>query len=134
MRRAISNLLDNAIKYGGAAAVTLALKAGRAMTTVEDEGPRDSAERAGEGVRAIGLVALVIPALLGLVSVFPSLARSYGTTGDITLSVRKVGGVTVRVELPICPGATWRGQTSGQAPVAGLQGSWTFVCVQRYRP
>jgi signal transduction histidine kinase len=39
MRRAISNLVDNAIKYGGKADVTLAAETGRVVITVEDEGP-----------------------------------------------------------------------------------------------
>ena len=39
MRRAISNLVDNAIKYGGRADVTLAAETERVVITVEDEGP-----------------------------------------------------------------------------------------------
>ena len=39
MRRAISNLVDNAVKYGGNATVSLIPKAGRFVITVEDSGP-----------------------------------------------------------------------------------------------
>ena len=53
MRRAISNLVDNAVKYGGMADVTLASEAGRVVILVEDEGPGIPAERAGESVRAL---------------------------------------------------------------------------------
>lgn len=38
MRRAISNLVDNAIKYDGKADVTLAPVAGRVVITIEVEG------------------------------------------------------------------------------------------------
>jgi signal transduction histidine kinase len=37
--RAISNLVDNAIKYGGGAEIGLASEAGRTVVAVEDRGP-----------------------------------------------------------------------------------------------
>ena len=45
MRRAISNLVDNAIKYGGKADVTLAPDAGWVLITIEDEGSLASGSR-----------------------------------------------------------------------------------------
>jgi signal transduction histidine kinase len=39
MRRAISNLVDNAVKYGGNAAVSLGSEAERVVVTIEDVGP-----------------------------------------------------------------------------------------------
>jgi signal transduction histidine kinase len=53
MRRAISNLVDDAVKYGGGAAgVTLAPEADRVVILVEDEGPgipRNEREKVGSG-------------------------------------------------------------------------------------
>ena len=57
MRRAISNLVDNAVKYGGKADVTLAPEAGRTVITVEDEGsgiPRNEREKVFEPFYRIG--------------------------------------------------------------------------------
>ena len=87
MRRAISNLVDNAIKYGGKADVTLAAEAERVVITVEDEGPGipgASGRRCSS--HSTGSAALVIPALVGSVSAFPSLARSSGNTAETSSS------------------------------------------------
>ncbi len=48
LRRAISNLVDNAVKYGGSAAVSLIAKAGHAVVTAR---PNDPATRAVSGQR-----------------------------------------------------------------------------------
>ena len=53
MRRAISNLVDNAIKYGGKADVTLAPDAGQVLITIEDEGSGIPRSERGPVVRAI---------------------------------------------------------------------------------
>ena len=42
LRRAVSNLVDNAVKYGRSAAVSLIPEAERVVITVEDEGPGTS--------------------------------------------------------------------------------------------
>ena len=57
MRRAVSNLVDNAVKYGGKADVTLAPEAGRLAIVVEDEGPgisRSEREKVFEPFYRIG--------------------------------------------------------------------------------
>ncbi len=57
MRRAISNLVDNAVKYGGKAEVTLAPDAGRVVILVQDEGPgipRSEREKVFEPFYRIG--------------------------------------------------------------------------------
>ena len=83
MRRAISNLVDNAVKHGGKADGTLAPEAGRVVILVEDEGP---GFRGASGRRcsspSTGSAALVTPALAGSASAFPSLARSSGNTAE----------------------------------------------------
>ena len=57
MRRAISNLVDNAIKYGGRADATLAPEAGRTVITIKDEGsgsPRSEREKVFEPFYRVG--------------------------------------------------------------------------------
>jgi signal transduction histidine kinase len=103
MRRAISNLVDNAIKYGWKAAVTLAPDAGRAAITVEDEGPgipRSEREKVFEPFYRIGSERNPDTGGVGLgLSVTRSIIWEHG--GDITLGTRKGGGLMVRVDLPI---------------------------------
>jgi signal transduction histidine kinase len=102
LRRAISNLVDNAVKYGRSASVGLALDAEHIVITVEDEGPgipRNERERVFEpfyriessrdpGTGGVGL---------GL-SVTRSIIWEHG--GEIVLANRKGGGLSIRLELP----------------------------------
>ncbi len=102
IRRAISNLVDNAIKYGGKADVTLVSEAGRAAITMEDEGPgipRSEREKVFEPFYRVGSSRDPDTGGVGLgLSVTRSIIWEHG--GDITLGARKGGGLTVRVELP----------------------------------
>jgi signal transduction histidine kinase len=103
--RAVANLIDNAIKYGGCARVTLGCDVGRAVLTVDDDGP-GIPEREREKVfapfyrlegsrnRDTGGVGL------GL-AVARTTAREHG--GDVTLDAAESGGLRVRLELPISP-------------------------------
>ena len=106
LRRAICNLVDNAIKYGGSATVTLSVETDHAVMIVEDEGPgipRSDRDRVfepfyrGDNSRnpdtgGVGL---------GL-SVARSIVWEHG--GDILLANRKGGGLSVRVALPTAQG------------------------------
>ena len=102
MRRAISNLVENAIKYGGKADVTLAPDAGQVLITIEDEGsgiPRSERENVFEPFYRIGSARDPSTGGVGLgLSVTRSIVWEHG--GDITLGNRKGGGLSVRVELP----------------------------------
>jgi signal transduction histidine kinase len=102
LRRAISNLVENAVKYGKKAVVTLACTAGRAVITVEDEGPgipRDERERVFEPFYRMETSRNLDTGGVGLgLSVTRSIIWEQG--GEISLSDRKGGGLLVRLELP----------------------------------
>jgi len=107
MRRAISNLVDNAVKYGRTkygrtAAVTLASEGDRVVILVEDEGPgipRSEREKVFEPFYRIGSDRDPSTGGVGLgLSVTRFIVWEHG--GDITLTSRKGGGLSVRLELP----------------------------------
>jgi signal transduction histidine kinase len=122
MRRAISNLVDNAIKYGGKADVALAAETGRVVITVEDEGPgipRSEREKVFEPFYRIGNARDPSTGGVGLgLSVTRSIVWEHG--GDISLATRKGGGLTVRVDLPIGAGQPLESHIGVQAPIVDL--------------
>ena len=103
LRRALDNLIGNAVKYGGGARVTTLAAGGDAVLLVEDDGP---------GLPDEELEAVFEPfhrgersrnretggAGLGL-TVARQAARASG--GDVTLSNRTGGGLTARLHLPL---------------------------------
>ncbi|MBL6959449.1 MAG: HAMP domain-containing protein [Rhodospirillales bacterium] len=103
LRRLFGNLIDNAVKYGSRAAVTLNAEAEALTVTVDDDGP-GIAEHLQEKVfspftriegsrsRETGGVGL------GL-AVVRSIARAHG--GEASLENRPEGGLRVRVTLPV---------------------------------
>ena len=106
LRRALANLIANAVKYGGAARVKAFAQDGRAVVTVEDDGP---------GLPDDELEAVFEPfhraersrsretggAGLGL-TVARQAALAPG--GDVTLPNRSEGGLMARLELPLRAG------------------------------
>lgn len=107
LRRALTNLISNAIKFGGAARVKTFAHDGRAIVEVEDDGP---------GIDVSELETVFEPfhrgersrnretggAGLGL-TVARQAARAHG--GDVILTSRNGGGLTARLDLPIAPTA-----------------------------
>lgn len=102
IKRALGNLVQNAVKYGGAAHVRVSQEPTRVAIVVEDEGPglpADQLEQVFEPfvrgepsrARATGGHGL------GL-TVARSIVRSHG--GEVTLANRKPKGLVARVELP----------------------------------
>ncbi|EKV28863.1 histidine kinase [Caenispirillum salinarum AK4] len=110
LRRAVSNLVQNAVRYGGRAVVTLERAADAVLIHVDDDGPgiaEDQMERvfrpfyrveASRG-RATGGVGL------GL-SIVASVAHAHG--GDVRLANRAGGGLRASLRLPVARGGSGR--------------------------
>lgn len=105
--RAVGNLLDNALRYGGAARLRLSREGGEAVVTVEDDGPGIPPERLdavfepfvrGEDSRS----AQTGGAGLGL-SIARSILAAHG--GSVSLENRTRGGLRATVRLPLAPKA-----------------------------
>lgn len=103
LRRALANLIANAVKYGGSARVKAFAEDGRAVVTVEDDGPGlpgDELETVFEPFhraersrnRETG------GAGLGL-TVARQAARAHG--GDVVLKNREEAGLTARMTIPL---------------------------------
>ncbi len=103
LRRLFTNLLDNAVKFGGCATTRVFSKDGFAVIEIDDKGPgisEDESERVFEPFyrgepsrnRETGGIGL------GL-AVVRSVARAHG--GDVELSNRLEGGLSARVRLPL---------------------------------
>jgi len=103
LRRLFTNLLDNAVKFGGGARARIFRQDSSAVVEIEDDGPGippEDVERVFEPFyrrepsrsRQTGGIGL------GL-AVVRSIARGHG--GDVALLNRKGGGLTARVLLPI---------------------------------
>lgn len=103
LRRLVSNLLDNAVKFGGEARARVFADADSAIVEIDDDGPgipaADSEKvfepfyrREPSRSRQTGGIGL------GL-AVVRSIARGHG--GDVSLINRVGGGLTARVNLPI---------------------------------
>lgn len=100
LRRAVGNLLDNALRYGGSARLTLARKNGEAVIGVEDDGPGIPEERLGDVQEPFvrGDVARGTGgAGLGL-AIARTVAVSHG--GRLVLANRPGGGLKAEIRLP----------------------------------
>lgn len=101
--RAVGNLIDNALRYGGGAVVTLTKEAGQAIVTVDDTGPGIAPDRLDEMFRPFtrgdtSRNTETGGAGLGL-SIAHTIVVAHG--GEITLENRAPGGLRARVVLPL---------------------------------
>ncbi len=103
LSRAFGNLIDNALRYGGAARARLERRGGEALVTIEDDGPGIPAGRIeamfepfvrGDASRS----AETGGAGLGL-SIARGIARAHG--GGLRLTNRPEGGLRAEVSLPL---------------------------------
>jgi signal transduction histidine kinase len=103
LRRALANLIANAVKYGGAARVKAFAMNGRAVVTVEDDGsglPEDELEAVFEPFHRAERSRSRETGGAGLgLTVARQAARAHG--GDVTLANRSDGGLIARLELPL---------------------------------
>jgi signal transduction histidine kinase len=106
--RAITNMVDNAVKYGGGARVRVLHMQERVVIEVEDEGPgipSDELEKVFVPFYRLERSRNAATGGVGLgLSAARTIAREHG--GDISLANRHGGGLSARMELPYFYGTT----------------------------
>lgn len=102
LKRALGNLVENAVRHAGQVRVTLAAAETHAVLTVDDDGPGIPADRRDEmflPFRRLGNVAGRGSGGAGLgLAIVRSAVASLG--GTITLGESDMGGLSARIELP----------------------------------
>jgi signal transduction histidine kinase len=100
--RAVANLIDNAVKYAGAARVRLFRESDRVVISIEDDGPGipiAQQEKVFTAFYRLEPSRNIATGGVGLgLSIARTIAREHG--GDITLANRDGGGLCARLELP----------------------------------
>jgi signal transduction histidine kinase len=100
--RAVANLIDNAVKYGGTARAELMCEPGRVVIAIDDKGPgipANEQERVFAPFYRLERSRNRDTGGVGLgLAVARTIAREHG--GDITLANIASGGLRARVELP----------------------------------
>lgn len=103
LRRALTNLIDNALKYGRRAGLTLRARAGRIEIAVDDEGPGlDPADldRVFEPFHRLEASRCRDTGGSGLgLAIARQIARAHG--GDVALANRTEGGLRALLTLPL---------------------------------
>ena len=103
LKRLFTNLVDNAVKFGGLARIHMSVEGGSALVDVEDDGPglpEAAMERVFEPFHRAEPSRSRDTGGIGLgLSVARSIARAHG--GDVILSNRAGGGFRARVQLPM---------------------------------
>jgi signal transduction histidine kinase len=102
LKRAVRNVVENAIRYGGSARVALLDAAERVRLVVEDDGPGLPADRIDEAFQPFVRLEPSRSRQTGGIGLGLSIARgivqSHG--GTITLANRPTGGLRVEIGLP----------------------------------
>ncbi|WP_439117797.1 ATP-binding protein [Nereida ignava] len=103
IRRALRNLIENAVRYGSAASVTWVLGDDGLVITVEDVGPgipKENIEQVFDPFFRLEESRSLETGGHGLgLSIARSIVRAHG--GEITLTNRDEGGLAVKVQLPL---------------------------------
>jgi signal transduction histidine kinase len=113
LRRAIDNLVTNAVEHGGSARIALRSENGAPVIAVDDDGPGIPAEQLEEVFKPFVRLEASRSRETGGVGLGLSIARSIllAHGGELTLSNRPEGGLRAEVRLPAVP--------MGQVPGAG---------------
>jgi two-component system osmolarity sensor histidine kinase EnvZ len=103
LKRAISNLANNAADHGNQVRVTVAAASGEAVITVEDDGPGIPPENYEDAFRPFSRLDAarnqnVSGVGLGL-TIARDTARAHG--GDVTLGKSELGGLRATIRLPL---------------------------------
>jgi signal transduction histidine kinase len=105
IRRAVANLVDNAVKYGGCVRVDVVRDAGRVTIVVDDDGPgipTEDQEKVFAPFYRREVARDPAKAGVGLgLSIARTIAREHG--GDVTLQNHGNGGLRALIELPALP-------------------------------
>jgi signal transduction histidine kinase len=103
LRRALRNLVENAVAYGGRARVRLSREGAEAVIAVDDDGPGIPADRLEEVFEPFVRLEASRSAETGGVGLGLSIARGIarGHGGEITLENRPEGGLRARLRLPL---------------------------------
>jgi signal transduction histidine kinase len=108
LRRLITNLVDNALKFGSAARGRVFVENDMAVVEIDDNGPgiaEDQIERAFEPFRRLETSRNRDTGGIGLgLAVVRAIARGHG--GDVSLNGRTEGGLRARVRLPLALSAS----------------------------
>lgn len=105
LRRCIANLIDNAVKYGGGAHVTIRLDPSEVRVVVEDRGPGIPEEQRERVFRPFFRLETSRNRETGGTGLGLTIARSVARAhdGDVALSERPGGGLRAEVVLPSLP-------------------------------
>lgn len=103
LRRLITNLVDNALKFGSAARGRVFTENGMAVVEIEDNGPGiadDQIEKAFEPFHRLEASRNRDTGGIGLgLAVVRAIARGHG--GDVSLKTKREGGLRAQVRLPL---------------------------------
>ncbi len=103
IRRALTNLVDNAIKYGGSAAVSLRIADGRAILAVTDPGPGIAPGRIEEMMQPFTRMEGSRSRDTGGAGLGLAIVRAIASSeaGQFTLANRPEGGLIAELSLPL---------------------------------
>lgn len=103
MRRCLTNLVDNALRYGNRAELSAAEKGDAVEIAVDDDGPGIPAEKREEVFRPFYRLEGARTLQSGNVGLGLAIARDIarGHGGDVTLSDSRFGGLRAVVRLPV---------------------------------
>lgn len=102
LRRALDNVVDNAVRYGVRARVSLAIEEEGLLLTVEDEGPGIASEEMGRAFEPFTRLEASRNRNTGGTGLGLTIARRIveGERGTITLANRPGGGLRAQITLP----------------------------------